>query len=1530
MASIGISFGTVYSCISIPDKNGIPEAIANEDGFRQIPSYVAYNDVEVLCGTQAKQQALSNPKGTINHFRPLLGKRYFDLDNRTGDKEIKEFGKAFRVPIVASNEDPALPVFEIETFPEGAEEPVISQYSVTDVTATYLKKLKDTAEYFLSAQVDNCVISIPAHFEESQKKALLKAAHEAGFKSAYELHEPVAAVMAFNNLGSTTQNKMDKQIVVLDLGAESFNITLISNHDGLYTIEDSVEEQNLGGNDFDKVLAEFAKEEFKRKTKMDISDNKRSLIKLQNACERTKRALTRQDTAPCSVESLYDGIDFNGSIPRARFDMLAEPLYNKCKAAVLKTLKKSNLAVEKVDQVVLIGGSSRMPRFQAAMKSLFPNADAETEFRCDIEPDEAIALGCAVQAQILLANEIDFDVKFEKKLIDAEHLSKTITIASATGEHVPIIPAGTPLPVRRQFTLPLGAKQTGIYLSVFESDSSTNSLLGEVVLSGLPDDIKDGRVEVVFLIELDHVLQVTITEKVSGEKDSGSEDFDSDNVQSEGELDEPNRKDFSGLGTVESVTMVNFMCHKYLEIKLGEKLNFIVGHNGSGKSAILTALTVALGGKASFTNRATSISKLLKEGEEYYVFNFRVGEVIVRIRNRGPDAYKHEEYGDTIVVERKIAQAGSASGYKMKSHSGKLISTRHDELMAICDHLQIEVDNPMAILTQDTARMFLSNSTPKDKYNVKNTKPVLFERHSAGKDMEMATKLEGKINELQAEQIWSRVAEVEKRAEDKQKECNSLRGKISKVDDYILNTEQQAKEFSDSVEELKEREQFAKSQTIPLHSQKQEIIAALQQIKSGLFNCESQKNQLQNDIQRQKEVVQDITDRINRENKKMSQEFLSEKEENERQLCKLNRQSAESLEKIGFTKHEVDRLAGDIARETLHEKKIEANVQSLRQEMASVQRNIKDCEAQKTDKLAAYMKNMAFVVGDVNECERLRKWSGFKPVGPIGIHVKLNQKNSAPIYKYDPKGDLNYYDGQPSKNLKTVLDVLTIDNQIALEQLIINNNIEKAVLVDTMEEGDSLNPWPRNVSGVFTPEGHLIGGKQGGLSTASMSMYRGPPRLSENVDEVVRELQYELGQLKAKYDDASSDLNQTNRKRVSIERQKSNLVAEIRQMESARLKIERVIREREESINDAQPVNIDTYINLKNEETSKLHLLEKQVQDAKSAVSEISEAQKLKNAERSQILKEISQCDTTINSIQAELSQLGPQAHAFNTKITHYINKKNEYAEKLAEFTEHYEVLTDALQKQIESCNAYCERVEITRPKEEIDEELKKVQALLREKEKQLGSREALHKKYTQKKETLDNAIKEINDFKTLMDCLLKTKVRRERRFESFRSFITIRATRMFAELIRKRGYRGVLSLDHAACTLSLNVDVENTGKVDDLEDEIDNDPRALSGGEKSYATVCLLLALWEAMASPFRALDEFDVFMDAVNRRLAMKLMIDNARDADVQSQYILITPQNMSNINMNAADIRVHLLKAPERGQQTLDFSRARSRNE
>ncbi len=442
---------------------------------------------------------MANPKGTVCHFRQILGQNYEQVD-------VNLLNAHCQVPLISRNKTP---VFNIEYYKDGDEEATVEQYTATEITAKYLRKLKETAEYFTGSNVDGCVVSIPAHFEESQKKELLKAARDAGFESAYALHEPVAAAMAFDT--SCTKESLDQQILVLDLGADSFNISVISKHDGLYTIEESVEEANLGGSAFDKVLLEIAKDEFKRKTKLDISDNKRSIAKLLKACEMTKRALTRQDPATCYVESLYDGMDYNGTILRSRFDMQAEPLYARCKDSIGNTLKKCNLDASHIDQVILVGGSTRMPKFQSFVKSLFP----DVQVRCDVEADEAISYGCALQATILADNDINFNTKFDESLINAEHVSKTIGIETSKGGFYPVIPSGTPLPVRREFTVPLAPNQNSCFLNICEDKISSS--VAQVVLSGIPP-VENGSVKVVFLIEQDHNLHVTMAEKVSGAK----------------------------------------------------------------------------------------------------------------------------------------------------------------------------------------------------------------------------------------------------------------------------------------------------------------------------------------------------------------------------------------------------------------------------------------------------------------------------------------------------------------------------------------------------------------------------------------------------------------------------------------------------------------------------------------------------------------------------------------------------------------------------------------------------------------------------------------------------------------------------------------------------------------------------------------------------------------------------------------------------------------------------------------------------
>ncbi len=432
------------------------------------------------------------------------------------DPVVDAYSSKSKVSVVALAEDKTVPAFEIEILEDGAEEPTVKQFSAIDITSKMLSKLKSTAEYFLSRKVDGCVISIPAHFEEVQKDALTLAAKNAGFSFSYPIHEPVAAALAFNASVLKETEKLDKQILVLDLGADSFNISLVSDHDGIFTIEDSVEELHLGGAAFDKVLFDFAKDDFKKKTKMDLTENKRSVAKLMNACENTKRALTRQETAPCFVESLFEGIDYNSSIIRSRFEVLSEPLYNRCKKVVLDALKKSKVSPEELDQVLLVGGSSRMPRFQQVMQSLFPNVGTSTEFRTEVEPDEAIALGCACQIEFL---EADYATVFAKQVIEADHLSKSIGTVGADGKFTSLIPQGTPVPVRRAFQFPLPSGQTSVLFPVSELEGSgTLSRLAEVALVGIPADVKNGKIEAVFLVENDHILSISLSEKVSGEK----------------------------------------------------------------------------------------------------------------------------------------------------------------------------------------------------------------------------------------------------------------------------------------------------------------------------------------------------------------------------------------------------------------------------------------------------------------------------------------------------------------------------------------------------------------------------------------------------------------------------------------------------------------------------------------------------------------------------------------------------------------------------------------------------------------------------------------------------------------------------------------------------------------------------------------------------------------------------------------------------------------------------------------------------
>ncbi|KAJ3064959.1 hypothetical protein HK102_008064 [Quaeritorhiza haematococci] len=522
---IGIGFGSSFSTISIIGKEGKIETIADENGDRNIASYLAFTSHDELVGSQAKHQAIRNASNTITMFRDLLGKSY-------DDEAVQEHTRKLRLNIEPSPKDESVPTYAVDVYPNPDADPVVTNFTPIEITAKFLSKLKQTAEAYLGESVQGCVISRPSIFGQSQVDALIEAGKGAGFTHVFAVSEPIAAALAFENLAvkSDAQKnaaaKVDRTIAVLDLGGHEFNATVLSVNNGLYTIMASLDDFNLGGVHFDEVLGGIVAEEFRRKTRMDVRDNRRAMTKLRVACEQTKRILSQKDQAPCSVESLYDGMDYHGSINRSRFEMAAESLFKRCAQLIHETLKKANVTAEDIDEVLLVGGSSRIPRFQSVVRSIF-STNVDTRIRSDIEPDEAVSCGCAVQANVILTQGID---NYSKALADPSittsvpHLSSSIGIADAEGAFRVLLPRGAPLPCRRTLKFSNAEdEQQHIFMALYEGESKVaaeNEVLAHVVLSDLPKGLKRGQanIEVTMTIESDMNLMVTARERTMGKR----------------------------------------------------------------------------------------------------------------------------------------------------------------------------------------------------------------------------------------------------------------------------------------------------------------------------------------------------------------------------------------------------------------------------------------------------------------------------------------------------------------------------------------------------------------------------------------------------------------------------------------------------------------------------------------------------------------------------------------------------------------------------------------------------------------------------------------------------------------------------------------------------------------------------------------------------------------------------------------------------------------------------------------------------
>uniref|UniRef100_A0A8C1KSR4 Structural maintenance of chromosomes protein 6 n=1 Tax=Cyprinus carpio TaxID=7962 RepID=A0A8C1KSR4_CYPCA len=1009
------------------------------------------------------------------------------------------------------------------------------------------------------------------------------------------------------------------------------------------------------------------------------------------------------------------------------------------------------------------------------------------------------------------------------------------------------------------------------------------------------------------------------------------------------------------VGIIESISLKNFMCHSLLgPFKFGPNVNFVVGNNGSGKSAVLTALIVALGGKANTTNRGSSLKVFVKEGESS-------ADVSITLRNRGHDAYKPEVFGQSINIDLRISSEGTRT-YKLKSKTGHLVSSKKEELISILDHFNIQVDNPVSILTQEMSKHFLHSKKEGDKYKffmkatqldqmkedysyimktktmTQNTvekhretlqelKRKYQEKEERYKNLASLDEMQHKLDELKNQMAWALVAEVEQ-------EMKPMRERIAAEEKSTIKYDQKVEEWevteyyfwADPRTQTQVLQQCAEKETMLCNYSS--TISSCFSITQPLFTLSSISQTNSADTRAREEKMNHIQAEL--EDLSFQDSTLAQQIDQFTQAC------ATAKEKLGRMR---------LVREK----------QDLQRAMESKRRNLAAMENSRNDQLCRFGEHMPPLLRAIDEADRRGQFKK-KPVGPLGFCIRLrdpelglavecclkslmlafccdNHADERELQRimsryfqqgrrpqiivsrftntvYDVRSRAVYHPEYP-----TVLQSLDIENPVVANCLIDMRGIETILLIKNAKDArramQSVNR-PRNCMEAFTREGDQVYYNRYYSSEQDRVRY-----LSKDIEEEIRfeniKSIFEMGFISQTHlDRFQQDMQQVSEE----ERRNKTLLCRAHEERKMAQVIKYQLYSHIKKINVLVDFCVSLCLCVQEEELqelcSRINVCREEFEAARDKVlthkKEYEEADQLCRQQRE-----------AFNSIAEEAEPIKVREYLSLKNVElhkkHYEENRKAHVDMIETLKTNLNVKDQELQASIAKASEICpERLDVRRTAKSLDSEISRLRHKINTQQDQHGHRDIIVRQYHEAKENFSNIARQVKGLEAFIRQLTDIMNTRHNVYTKMRMYLSVRCKYYFNLMLSQRGYIGKMTFDHKNDTLSISVLPGEGGKANL------SDMRSLSGGERSFSTVCFVLSLWGIAEGPFCALDEFDVYMDMVNRRISMDMMLKIAASQRYR-QFIFLTPQSMSSLPVNSL-IRILRLKDPDRSQSALPF--------